>query len=303
MQSVASDPSTPVDLAPAAPASSSSIALTPVTVKKLGPVALRLVGLCETAGLSWFIPLINIVNGVTPRYHGKELARMIGLPFLAMLMVLGAWHITAKNITLNEKEVPTPGIVAERLVDFFYHQPLAQVDARVAYEAEMLDMVDGDQAALAEMLLEYPFEAEATIYSKIWSSLVTVFTGFVIASIIAVPLGIVSGLSQRFYEAINPIIQILKPISPIAWLPIFYAVLLAVKAQQFDAVGRELPVDFAYLVAAVVVAVCSLWPTLLNTANGVANVDRDFLNVSRVLNHGALTKVWRVILPASLPMI
>ena len=269
----------------------------------LGPRCTRLVKWCELLGFTWFVPLVYIAAGVSRGFYVRSLVRMVGLPLLAIAVFLGAWQLLGSGVSLNEKEVPTPAIVGERLIDFFYTQPMEQGVKEAAYEAEMLEMADGDMALYTEMLAEFPFESDPSIYTKIGSSLVTVFTGFLIAALIAIPIGIVSGLSRSVHEAMNPIIQVLKPISPIAWLPVFYAILLAVKAQQYDSVGAEFPVDFAFLVAAVVVAVCSLWPTLLNTANGVANVDRDYLNVSRVLNHGWFTRVFRVVLPASLPMV
>jgi nitrate/nitrite transport system permease protein len=124
-----------------------------------------------------------------------------------------------------------------------------------------------------------------------------VFTGFIIASLIAVPLGIVCGLSKAFNLAINPFIQLFKPVSPLAWLPIVMILVTALynPAEPFF--------DKAFLSSAIVVALCSLWPTLINTALGVASIDQDYLNVARVLRLGRFAQVWKIILPAALPLI
>lgn len=99
------------------------------------------------------------------------------------------------------------------------------------------------------------------------------------------------------YKGMNPLIQIFKPVSPLAWLPLITMVVSALY------VSDDPYFEKSFLNSAFTVALCCLWPTLINTAVGVANVDKDLLNVSRVIQLPALTHVRKIILPASIPMI
>jgi len=117
-------------------------------------------------------------------------------------------------------------------------------------------------------------------------SLVRVLGGFFLAAAVAIPVGFVIGNSRVFYQAIDPYVQLLKPISPLAWMPL---ALYTIK----DASASSIFVIF----------ICSLWPMLINTALGVANVRKDWLDVSRTLEVNPLRKAFRVILPAAAPTI
>ena len=97
-------------------------------------------------------------------------------------------------------------------------------------------------------------------------SLARVLGGFFLAAVVAIPLGFAIGNSRVVYQAINPYVQLLKPISPLAWMPL---ALYTIK----DASASSIFVIF----------ICSLWPMLINTAHGVANVKKDWLDVSRTL--------------------
>jgi nitrate/nitrite transport system permease protein len=118
------------------------------------------------------------------------------------------------------------------------------------------------------------------------SSLRRVVTGFLIGSAIAIPLGILIGLSDVVSKAIDPYIQVLKPVSPLAWLPL----------------GLGLLKD-SENTALFVIAITSLWPTLINTKFGVSNVDPAVLNVARTLGASRWRTIWKVILPAAAPSI
>jgi nitrate/nitrite transport system permease protein len=113
-----------------------------------------------------------------------------------------------------------------------------------------------------------------------------VLLGFGLAALVAVPLGFLIGMSPLVYRALDPFIQVLKPISPLAWMPL---ALFTLKDSDVSAVF--------------VIFVCSIWPTLLNTVLGVASVRRDWLNVARTLEVSALRKAFTVILPAAAPTI
>ncbi|SFM17798.1 nitrate ABC transporter permease [Variovorax sp. OV329] len=117
-------------------------------------------------------------------------------------------------------------------------------------------------------------------------SLGRVALGFLLACLVAVPLGFVIGMSPLLQRAFDPFIQVLKPISPLAWMPL---ALYTIKDSSVSGVF--------------VIFICSVWPMLLNTAFGVASVKREWLNVARTLEVAPLRKAFRVILPAAAPTI
>ncbi|RAU23294.1 nitrate ABC transporter, permease protein [Paramagnetospirillum kuznetsovii] len=117
-------------------------------------------------------------------------------------------------------------------------------------------------------------------------SLVRVLGGFGLAVAVAIPLGFLIGMSPLMHKALDPFFQVLKPISPLAWMPL---ALYTIKDSSASAIF--------------VIFICSLWPMLLNTAFGVASVRKEWLNVARTLEVGPLRKALQVILPAAAPTI
>ncbi|MCM2503847.1 nitrate ABC transporter permease [Aureimonas altamirensis] len=117
-------------------------------------------------------------------------------------------------------------------------------------------------------------------------SLGRVLLGFGLAFVVAVPLGFMIGMSPLVSKALNPFIQILKPVSPLAWMPL---ALYTIKDSAISAIF--------------VIFICSIWPMLVNTAFGVANVRREWLNVARTLEISPLRRAFTVILPAAAPTI
>jgi nitrate/nitrite transport system permease protein len=122
-----------------------------------------------------------------------------------------------------------------------------------------------------------------------WNLLISlrrVAIGYFLASIVAVPLGILIGISPVAYKAFNPYVQLLKPISPLAWLPLGLYIL-----RDSEQTG------------VFIIFISSIWPTLINTAFGVANVDKDYLDVANTLGASRLRTIFKVIIPAALPNI
>jgi nitrate/nitrite transport system permease protein len=117
-------------------------------------------------------------------------------------------------------------------------------------------------------------------------SLARVGLGFLLAALVAIPLGFLIGLSPMVHRALDPFIQVLKPISPLAWMPLaLYTIRDSATSSIF------------------VIFICSLWPMLINTAHGVASVRREWLNVARTLEAGTVRTCFEVILPAAAPVI
>src|ERR1700712_2447569 len=104
--------------------------------------------------------------------------------------------------------------------------------------------------------------------------------------IVAIPLGFLMGMSPLFRKALDPFIQVLKPISPLAWMPL---ALYTIKDSSISGIF--------------VIFICSVWPMLLNTAFGVAGVRREWLNVAKTLEVTPMRKAFEVILPAAAPTI
>ncbi len=117
-------------------------------------------------------------------------------------------------------------------------------------------------------------------------SIARVLTGFGLAALIAIPLGFLIGMSRLAERAFNPYIQLLKPVSPLAWMPL---ALYTIKDSEISSIF--------------VIFICSIWPMLLNTIFGVSSVRKDWLNVAKTLEVKQLRTAFRVILPAAAPTI
>jgi len=142
------------------------------------------------------------------------------------------------------------------------------------------------------------FAKPPTFFDQIWTSLKCVFTGFFIATAIAIPIGVFCGMSRVFMASMTPLISLFKPVSPIVWLPIVFFIVGA-----FITRPDEAWIQPSFLSSAITVALCSLWPTLVNTALGVSAIDQDHLNVARVLRLGLWDRLTKIIIPSALPLI
>ncbi len=118
------------------------------------------------------------------------------------------------------------------------------------------------------------------------ASLRRVLLGFLLGAAVAIPVGFLIGMSKPAMMALNPVIQIFKPVSPLAWLPIALSIF-----------------NLADPSAIFVIFITSLWPTMINTALGVSSVSKDYLDVARVLEMSSWRRITKIILPASLPYI
>ena len=117
-------------------------------------------------------------------------------------------------------------------------------------------------------------------------SLLRVMAGYLLAVVVAIPIGFLIGMSPLMSKALDPFIQVLKPISPLAWMPL---ALYTIKDSNISGVF--------------VIFICSLWPMLINTAFGVASVRKEWLNVAKTLEVGTFRRAFTVILPAAAPTI
>jgi nitrate/nitrite transport system permease protein len=141
-------------------------------------------------------------------------------------------------------------------------------------------------------------ELDQGILRFTWLSLKLVAQGYFLALVIGTPIGFLLGLSKNFTKAFDPIIQILRPVSPLAWLPLGMVLFSGLKVM--DASGR---VSFGTSDAAALftIAICAMWPTVLNTAVGVRAVPQDYLNVAKVLKLSRTKTLFKVLIPSALP--
>ena len=145
-------------------------------------------------------------------------------------------------------------------------------------------------AGSASVLLSHPFHDggpnDKGIGIQIAYSLGRVALGYALAVLFAIPVGFLIGMSPLLYRALDPIIQVLKPISPLAWMPL---ALYTIKDSNLSSIF--------------VIFICSIWPMLINTAFGVAGVRIELLNVARTLEVKPLRRAFLVMLPAAAPTI
>lgn len=297
---------------------------TPQSKPKIKP---RVMKFLQVAGLPIFEPFVDLVTGEDPRGQLKKIWIMIGIPIVSVVAFLLLWHATASQIKTKFGTIPTPRetwVENGKLWESHQDVQLAKVEfredqkkraAKLLHDAKMMKAaahLETDPVKKQEYLrtagtlvdrvnstLRQKSSFAPTFPEQITTSLYTVFTGFLFASFIAVPIGIICGLSILANSALNPIIQVLKPVSPVAWLPIVMILVNSLYTTDPSVAWFER----AFISSAITVALCSLWPTLVNTMFGVASVDKDYLNVARVLKLSHWQKLFKIIIPASLPLM
>jgi nitrate/nitrite transport system permease protein len=247
------------------------------------------------AGFGWVVPVGKLLVGQSPRQQLAELWRQLGVPVAAICLFLAAWSVLAPKVHTSLGAVPGPVEVWAQVDNLIADHRAERAKEAAFYERQAKR---NTEAKLEGGEVKFrKFTGKPTYLDQIGTSLQTVFMGFVLATVIAVPLGVMCGLSKVVNSALNPLIQIFKPVSPLAWLPI---VTMVVSATYTSA---DPMFEKAFLNSAITVTLCSLWTTLINTAIGVASIDKDLMNVGRVLNLPMTTTIRKLVLPSSLPYI
>ena len=227
----------------------------------------------------------------------QRLVESLLLPAIGICVFLMAWQFSASRIETSLGQFPGPLQVLKQV------QTLGVEHARER-EKEVAFYQRQDQRNAKKLAADPEasvkrrnYTGKPTFIDQIATSLLTVGAGFLIANLVAIPLGIVCGLSAGVYKAFNPVIQVFKPVSPLAWLPLVTMVVSATYSVE-DPLFQK-----SFLNSAITVALCCLWPTLINTTVGVTNIDRDLVNVSRVMALSPLVHVRKIVIPAAIPMI
>ena len=248
-------------------------------------------------GLGFLKPIVAICRGEDPRAHMRQLWLDLGAPIVAIAAFLLVWSQVSQGIQTSLGKIPGPAAVWEQ-TKALWADHLVQREKEVAFY-ERQEKRNAERQAedpTADMTVR-KYTGKPTYFDQIFTSLKTVFAGFLLATLFAVPVGILCGASKTFNAMFNPLIQLFKPVSPLAWLPIVTMIVSAVY------VTADPMFDKSFINSAVTVTLCSLWPTVINTAVGVASIDRDLLNVARVLRLKKSTQLTKLVLPSALPYI
>ncbi|HRH96173.1 MAG TPA: ABC transporter permease [Prosthecobacter sp.] len=287
-----------------------------MTAPKREPLRmLAFASLLEKLGLGYFSPFVRIIARHDVKEQWQQVVTNTVLPGVVIALFMGFWMLCSHVVHTGSQRIPTPAETWnawQGMREFARNEAVKKQEflASMSNIAAKWDAKAEEAKAVgkAEAAAQYSSKAESyrskyyagppTFGTQIMTSLLTVAIGIGVATLIAVPLGFLCGLSPRFNLAMNPLIQIFKPVSPLAWLPIVFVFVTALYNPEGDA-----GVSRALLISAGTVTLCSLWPTLINTAVGVAGVDKDYLNVAKVLKLNAFQRIWKIILPAALPLI
>ena len=208
------------------------------------------------------------------------------LPVAAILVCGLFWYFIAGKSITTEK------------VDEFGDK--IKVTKREGLSADL--PTPGETWTASRLYITEPFakrgELDQGILRFTWMSLVLVAEGYFIALVVGTPIGFFLGLSKKFTQAFDPLIQVLRPVSPLAWLPLGMILFSGVKFVNSDGRTTFGASDAAALFT---IAICAMWPTVMNTAVGVRAVPQDYLNVAKVLKLSKSRTLWKVLVPATLP--
>lgn len=275
-------------------------------------------------GLDFLKNIKSIFTGKIEKEDFKNFLRKVVVPLASMLLFIGLWHMGAKALYNTEAEYKIEKALTEQGQEAadamraciasgaIKCQPNtlpspAQVwasfktllDDHYIIKADKEAFIQKTAALNAKRLAEgknaITYTGRPSFVDQILTSIKTVFAGFLLALLIAVPIGIVIGLSKTLRSSVNWLIQIFKPVSPVVWLLLVFMI---VKTLTKDSES-----DSAFIISFISVGLCSMWATLVNTAMGVSSVDKDYINVAKVLKLGTFQKVFKVILPSALPLI
>ncbi|MCW8885432.1 MAG: ABC transporter permease [Motiliproteus sp.] len=221
----------------------------------------------------------------------------LAIPMAGILAFLFIWQGAANSIDTSLGQFPGPVQV--------YEQSFNLVKEHKRERQKEVEFYERQDERNAKKLAKNPdakikvrpYTGKPTFFDQIVTSLITVMSGFLVASVIAIPVGIMIGLNSGLYSALNPLIQLFKPVSPLAWLPLVTMVVSALYVSKDPMFAKS------FVTSLITVSICCLWPTMINTAVGVSAITQDLQNVSKVLRLNFFTHVTKIVLPSSIPMM
>lgn len=275
-------------------------------------------------GLDFLKTIKLIFTGNIEKEDFKNFLRKIIVPLASIFLFIGLWHMGAKTLYNIEADykiekalteqgqeaadamraciasgaikcqpntLPSPAQVWDSYKTLLNDHYLIRADKKAFIEKT----ATLNAKRLAEGKGAITYTGRPSFVDQILTSIKTVFAGFFLALLIAVPIGIVIGLSKTLRSSVNWLIQIFKPVSPVVWLLLVFMIVKTLTKNSES--------DSAFIISFISVGLCSMWATLVNTAMGVSSVDKDYINVAKVLRLGTFQKVFKVILPSALPLI
>ncbi len=284
----------------------------------------RSIHVLNFVGLGFFEPAIRLATGEEVKKNLIVLFKKVFLPILSVGLFLIVWHSGARYLYNIEKDARIEKALVDRgevaanemrtcieSGDISCQPNTLPSPAQVwmAYESLLSDhrAISEKKTAFAEKvaatnekreaqgLVAIKYTGRPSFVDQIFTSLKTVFAGFLLALFIAVPIGIMLGLSETLRSSVNWLIQIFKPVSPVVWLLLVFMIV--------KTLTRNSDTDSSFIISFISVGLCSMWATLVNTSMGVSSVDKDYINVAKVLQLSVGQKVFKIILPSSFPLI
>lgn len=279
----------------------------------------------QLTGIQAFLtPWINVFKGEEVQKNVQTLLKSYIYPFISILLFIGTWHLGAAylfnkeatariekarvdqgeaaaleiqnciysgEISCQPNTLPSPARVWDAYLSLLAdHRIIASKK-----DAFALKVAKTNEKRIAKGQEPITYTGRPSFVDQIGTSLKTVFAGFLLAAFIAIPIGIVIGLSDTLKTSLNWIIQILKPVSPVVWLLLVFMIVKTVMSDS--------DMDKSFMISFISVGLCSMWATLVNTSMGVSSVDKDFVNVAKVLKLSIGQNIFKVVLPSSIPMI
>ena len=275
-------------------------------------------------GLGFLEPVISLIQGKETKKNLVLVLKKIIAPLASFILFIGVWQTGAQllydkeadyriekarteqgdeaaikmkeciisgDVSCQPNTLPSPAQVKVSFFKLIEDHKIIRKDKKDFKEKT----ASLNQKRVADGKEAITYTGRPSFVDQIITSIKTVFAGFLLAILIAVPIGIIIGLSETLRGSFNWLIQIFKPVSPVVWLLLVFMIV--------KTVTKDSDTDSAFIISFISVGLCSMWATLVNTTMGVATVDQDFLNVAKVLKLGSFQKVFKIILPSSLPLI
>lgn len=265
-------------------------------------------------------PLFKFMSRVNARQLGKK--TLISL--LSMLTFLVCWHfgaqwlydieatekvekalaeqgevaaremiacISSGEVSCQPNTLPSPAqvlVAAQSLL-----KDHREISAKKAEFKAKVAQTNAERKAQGLSVIKYT--GRPSFLDQIFTSIKTVLAGFLLSMFIAIPIGIITGLNQNLRQAFNWLIQVFKPVSPVVWLLLVFMIV--------KTVIRDPDMDKSFIISFISVGLCAMWATLVNTSVGVSSVQKDYINVAKVLQLNVGKKIFKVIIPSSIPLI
>lgn len=284
----------------------------------------KIIKVLRFSGLGFFEPLVRLIVGEEKQKNAVSFVKRAIFPLLSIVLFLVLWQtgadylynkeadariekalneqgeaaaeeakkcIASGDISCQPNTLPSPGKVWAAYQTLLEDHKI--ISKKKETFAQKVAKTNEKRKANGEAPITYT--GRPSFVDQIGTSLKTVFAGFLLAALIAIPIGIIIGLSSTLRTSFNWLIQIFKPVSPVVWLLLVFMIIKTLMSES--------DMDKSFMISFISVGLCAMWATLVNTSMGVSTVDKDFVNVSKVLKLSVGQNIFKVVLPASLPLI